>query len=60
MAKQLWINRQEAELCVDLLEENYEKAGHDAGIGADYASELREAFGMGEQPPLTHGSKNKC
>lgn len=58
MAKELWMSRQEAELIVDLLEENFKNAGSDSEIGADYASELREIFGMVDQPEMVYGGNN--
>lgn len=47
MAKQMWLTRDEAELMVDLLEDNFKTGRFDpAGVGADLADEIREAFGM--------------
>ena len=54
MARQIWVNRQEAEALVTLLEHEY-RAGRQPGRLADYAAELREAFGMTEQPSMTFG-----
>ena len=47
MAKALFINRTEAELLVDVLEDNYKTAKHKPhGVGADLANEVRDLFGM--------------
>ena len=53
MAKALFINRTEAELLVDVLEDNYKTAKHKPhGVGADLANEVRDLFGMIDQPML--------
>lgn len=54
MARNIMINRDEAELLVDLLENNYtdEDPIQPSGTGADLAVEIRELFGMAEQPEL--------
>ena len=53
MARQIWITRDEAELLVDVLEDNYKTGKFEqAGVGADFASEVRRLFGMVEQPDL--------
>ena len=58
MAKKLNLNRDEAHLLVDLLEENYETAKYEhAGTGADLAAEIRELFGMIRQPELKYKSR---
>ncbi len=60
MAKQLWLNRDEAELLVDVLEDNYRTGKFEpAGVGADFANELREQFGMVEQPKMEYKSEAK-
>ncbi len=61
MAKDITLNRDDAELLVDLLENNYESLSPvgNAGLGTDLASDIRELFGMCEQPDLKfkRGSK---
>lgn len=55
MARQIWLIRDEAELLVDMLEDNYKTAKYyNAGMGADLAAEIREFFGMIEQPPMEY------
>lgn len=53
MAKNIMLTRDEAELLVDLLEDNYCNGNFQpVGVGADLSTEIREKFGMNEQPPL--------
>ena len=53
MSKQVWLTRDEAELLVDLLEDNYRNAKISPyGVGADLAVEIREIFGMVKQPNM--------
>lgn len=61
MAKQIWLNRDEAELLVDLLEDNY-KTGklEPSGVGADLANDIRQLFGMSEQPKLERTLEDKA
>ena len=50
------IDRDLAEFLVDLIEHNYTDTKDlipHSGTGADFASELRDAFGMMEQPDLS-------
>ena len=55
MAKNIMLNRDEGELLVDVLEDNYRTGKFEnAGIGADLASQIREIFGMVEQPELIY------
>lgn len=53
MAKQIWINRDEGETLVDLLEHEF-RAGRLPGRMADLAMKVRGALGMAEQPPIHH------
>lgn len=47
MVKDIPISRQHAELIIDVLEYNYEQGLFEpSGVGADFASHLREQFGM--------------
>ena len=56
MQAHIWLNRDRAELLVSLLEDNFRRGGKvGAGDGADLAVHIREVFGMGEQPKMTHG-----
>jgi hypothetical protein len=51
-----FIDRDLAEFLVDLIEYNYTHTKDlipHSGTGADFASELRDAFGMMEQPDLS-------
>ena len=53
MAKDVMLTRDEAELLVDLLEDNYKYGKREpSGVGADLAVQIREIFGMGEQPKI--------
>ena len=55
MAKSVVLTRDEAELVVDVLEDNYRTGKYEqAGIGADLAAQVREIFGMSEQPPMEY------
>lgn len=51
MAQDISLLRDEAELLIDLLEENYctVKYPVHAGIGLDLATQLRELFGMSKR-----------
>lgn len=61
MAKQITLTRQEAELLVDVLEDNFKTGKFEqAGIGADVAYELRELFGMPEAQNLEYKSDALC
>ena len=56
MVQKITITRDEAELLVDLLEDNYRAARYShAGQGADLAVQIRELFGMGPQTDLVYG-----
>ena len=58
MQAQIWLNRDRAELLVDLLEDNFRMGGKvGAGDGADFAVYIREIFGMGKQPEMIYGER---
>lgn len=56
---QIYLTRDDAELLVDILEDNYETGKLEpAARGADLALEIRRIFGMVEQPELKYKSKH--
>lgn len=54
MSREITINSDDAELLIDLLENNYQSKDPlgNAGVGADLASEIRDLFRMVKQPDL--------
>ena len=53
MQRKIFLSRDEAELLVDLLENNFITGLFEpSGVGADLAKGIREDFGMDEQPNL--------
>ena len=58
MAKSVMLTRDEGGLLVDMLEHNYKTGVIDInGIGANLAAEIREIFGMDEQPDIKFASE---
>jgi hypothetical protein len=57
-ARQFLISRDQAELLVELIEWNWASARFvdTAGDAMELAVELREEFGMGQQPAIEYGS----